>query len=116
MAQAEAAKEAIWLRDILGELGHLQSQPTTIHADNQGALTLGTTPDFHKRSRHIRPKWHWICEIIAEGTITLFYVKTADMIADGLTKPLSMTSFSRYLKELGLSKGMVDEKDSVQST
>ena len=116
MAQAEAAKEAIWLRDILDELGQLQSQLTTIHANNQGALALATTPDFYKRSRHIHPKWHWIREIIAEGTITLFYVKTADMIADGLTKPLSMTSFSRYLKELGLSKGMVDEKDSVQST
>ena len=116
MAQTEAAKEAIWLRDILGALGHLQSQPPTIHADNQGALTFASTPDFHKRSRHIRPKWHWIREIIAEGTITLLYVKTADMIADGLTKPLPMTSFSRYSKELGLSKGTADEKGLVQCT
>ena len=46
--------------------------------------------------------------------ITLFYVKTADMAADGLTKPLPATSFLAYLKELGLSKGMADDEGSVQ--
>ena len=39
-AAYEGAQEAIWLRQLLADLGYPQSKPTTLYCDNQGALAL----------------------------------------------------------------------------
>ena len=40
MAIAEAAKEAVWWRSFLGELGHDVSQPTPLLNHSQGSIHL----------------------------------------------------------------------------
>ena len=40
MAQCSAAMEAEWLRGLLSELGFQYQEPTTLYADNQGAIAL----------------------------------------------------------------------------
>jgi hypothetical protein len=50
IGQANATKEAIWLKRLLDEvrpeLG-LQAQATVIYCDNQGAIALAKNPQFH---------------------------------------------------------------------
>lgn len=54
MAVTEGAKEAVWLRRLLGEIHALDLQaPTTIHGDNQGSLNLAQNPIYHGRTKHI---------------------------------------------------------------
>src|SRR3954453_738669 len=52
MAMCQATNEAIWLRQLLTELG-LHQESIQIHADNKSAIALGKNPEFHKRSKHI---------------------------------------------------------------
>jgi hypothetical protein len=55
MAETQATKEAIWLRNLLLELHGLQDKAhtTVIYGDNQGAIALAQNPQFHARIKHI---------------------------------------------------------------
>lgn len=93
----EAGKEAKWLRNLLIELGHIDAVPAQIWADNQGAIALSKNPEFHKRTKHIDAKYHWIREAIEEELIQVDYVPTALMAADGFTKPLGPKAHAVFL-------------------
>lgn len=96
-AMNEAGKEAKWLRNLLIELGHIDAVPAQIWADNQGAIALSKNPEFHKRTKHIDAKYHWIREAIEEELIQVDYVPTALMAADGFTKPLGPKAHAVFL-------------------
>jgi hypothetical protein len=104
-----AAKEAVWLRNLLGDLGRRQyagkEQATLVRGDNQGALRLAANPEFHAKSKHIDVRYHYTRELLDEGIIKVEYIPTSEMAADCLTKPLKRTQFETNLKALGLVKG-----------
>ncbi|KAE8182262.1 hypothetical protein CF336_g8611 [Tilletia laevis] len=62
VAMAESARENAYLRTLLSDLHHPVPGPTTLHGDNEGALTLVTKPAFHQRTKHIEVRWHYIRE------------------------------------------------------
>lgn len=89
MALCSATQEAIHLRQLVKDLGHEQEEPTTIYEDNAGCIALSENPVFHKRSKHIDIKYHFIRERVASNEIKVQYVPTEDQLADLLTKGLS---------------------------
>ncbi len=60
IAASHAAKEGIWLRRILAELGHPQNSPTIIREDNTGCIAMSKDPVFHKRTKHIDIHYHFV--------------------------------------------------------
>ena len=60
MALLEAGREATWLRNLYGELGFPQINPTIIKGDNNGSIVLTHNPQFHQRSKHITLHHHWV--------------------------------------------------------
>ena len=102
-ALSEAGKEGVWLRLLLQELGHISAAPTIIWADNQGAIALAENPEFHKRTKHIDTKFHWVREVIERGVLLLEFLPTRFMAADGLTKPLPPKQFQRFLAMIGMA-------------
>ncbi|CAM8982760.1 unnamed protein product [Rhodiola kirilowii] len=52
IAATEAAKEAIWLQGLLGEL-EIETSVPVIFMDSQSALCLCKDPVYHERSKHI---------------------------------------------------------------
>ena len=95
MAATQAAKEAIWLRRFLTELGYTgpDIDSVTINCDNQGAIALTKNLEFHARIKHIDIQWHYVREQVEKGAVMLRFVSTAEMVADGLTKPLGRLKF-----------------------
>ena len=93
MAAAEAAKEVIWLRGILSEMGFPQEEPTPIMEDSQGAIDLSVSSRHHARTKHIRIRYHFIRQLIGQGELALVKVSTDHQLADLLTKPLSRPRF-----------------------
>ena len=65
VALSEAACEAFWLRNLYAESGFDQKEPTLIRGDNNGSIAIAQNPQFHKRSKHIAIRWHWIRDCYA---------------------------------------------------
>ena len=56
----------------------------------------GQNPQFHGRSKHIGIKYHYVCEQVKEGNVEIFYCPTEEMVADMLTKGLSVEKFLKF--------------------
>src|ERR1700679_3418540 len=87
MALADTANQAVWYRSFLSKLGYEVSVPIPLHGNNKGAVDLAQNPVTGRRSKHIPIKHHTIREYIENGSIDLVCTPTAEMLADGLTKP-----------------------------
>ncbi len=60
ITRAYAAKEAVWLRQLLTELRQDMSSPTILRIDNQSAITITWNPEFHDRTKHIDIRYHFL--------------------------------------------------------
>ena len=60
IAASDAAKEAVWLKKFIGELGVVPSiaNPIALYCDNNGAIAQAKEPRSHQRSKHILRKFH----------------------------------------------------------
>jgi hypothetical protein len=75
VAASEASKEVMWLRQLLEAIGFPQEEPTTLFADNNGAICVSEDPYFHARVKHIHVRHHYVREKVAEKHIKLHYVQ-----------------------------------------
>ena len=103
MALSVATQEAIWLRQLQEELGMKDAGPTLIYEDNQGAISMAKNPVFHKRTKHIQIRYHFVREAVEEGVIALEYCCTSEMLADSFTKALPREQIERLRIGIGLS-------------
>jgi hypothetical protein len=89
MAVSSAVQEGVHLRQLLGDLGYRLDEPTTIYEDNMGCIALSNNPVFHKRTKHIDIRYHFVRERVESGVIEIKYLPTNQQLADIFTKPLS---------------------------
>lgn len=87
-AITEATKEALYLKELLNEIG-LECK-------------LATSFGFHSRTKHIDVRHHFIKQKQQDGEINLEYMPTEDMPADVLTKGLSLDKHSKCIQALGM--------------
>jgi hypothetical protein len=73
-----------------------------MRADNQGAIALAKNPHLHERSKHIDISYHHIRDLEERNKLKITYVPTAEMVADGFTKPLEKIAFAKFKGMLGL--------------
>ncbi|CAI7744709.1 unnamed protein product [Closterium sp. NIES-53] len=64
MALHHGAKEVVWLRRLLEDIGVCQKEPTVIFCDNESAVKLAKNACLHGLTKHIRPKWHWVRRLL----------------------------------------------------
>lgn len=93
MAGCAAAKEAIWLRQLLSDIKETVGDATPLYIDNQSAIKIIHNPEFHKRTKHIDIRFHFIRERQQLGEIAGEYVCSDEQLADILTKPLPPDRF-----------------------
>ena len=104
VAATAAACQVVWLRRVLRDLCHEQGKGTTIYCDNSSAIALSKNSVFHKRTKHIDTKFHFIRELVNNGEIVLQHCRTEDQLADILTKPLAKKGFDHFRKCLGMQQ------------
>ena len=104
MALSSAAQEAVWMRELVSDLGNPPNNSTVIFEDNQSAISMAKNPQYHGRTKHINIKYHFIREQVANATICLKYCKTEDMLTDLLTKGVGPEKFERLRVLYGMNK------------
>ena len=60
-------------------------------------------PLYHKRTKHIDTKFHWICEKVQIGRISVESCRTDNQTADILTKPLTRDKHIKHVTGMGLA-------------
>ena len=65
----DAAKDIIYFRRILSELGLDIVAPTSLLSDNQSCIKLVQNPVMHSRTKHIGIQQHFICEVSKDGIL-----------------------------------------------
>ena len=104
VAATEAAKDVIWLRGLLKELGADCAAPTTIYEDNQACVSMINNHSVSARNRHFAVKMSWLREQVNSKAITFVFVQSKNNLADIFTKVLPEEQF-RALRDK-LMKGV----------
>uniref|UniRef100_H3H8Q5 Reverse transcriptase Ty1/copia-type domain-containing protein n=1 Tax=Phytophthora ramorum TaxID=164328 RepID=H3H8Q5_PHYRM len=103
-------KQSMWLKVFLCELGEMASdEAVKIYEDNQGSIALAKNPQFHKHTKHIDIRYHFVREKVEDGQVVLQYVSTTDMLADMMTKAITAVQFQVLRSKLGIQGAIAVE-------
>jgi hypothetical protein len=104
LALSEAARSVcMWtrlFRTIMFDPGH----SITLQCDNKQTLSLLTkeSPQLRTKLRHVDIHQHWLRQEVQSGRIAVEWTKTANMVADGLTKLLPRQKHAEFVRLLGM--------------
>jgi hypothetical protein len=104
IATSEVAKEVVWIKKIISELGVVPSasSPTDLYCDNSGAIAQAKEPRAQKRVKHLLQCYHLIHDIIGRGDVKVSKVHTDHNVANPLTKPLPQPKHEAYMRSVGI--------------
>ena len=106
MAISHAMQEGLYLTMLQTEMGIQKEEGgTLLLVDNQSSIKLAKNPVFHKRSKHIAIRFHFIREKIDSGEMQLEFVRTLAMAADQLTKHVGLKVLDIGKKLMGMTSG-----------
>ena len=101
MVVAEAIKEAIWLHELVSDLG-VEQEHITIYCDSQREIHLIKNQVHHSRTKHIDVRFHFVHDIVDERDILLEKIGTTDNSFDMLTKVVFGVKFQHCLDLINL--------------
>ena len=98
------AKEAVWLRKFLGELGVVPSleSPIPMYCDSTGAIVQAKEPKSHHRTKHVLHHYHLVWEIMERGDVDLRKIDEKENLVDPMTKPLGIKEFNDHKWKMGI--------------
>ena len=99
---AEIAREMVWLRSFLEDLGILSPFPMPMYCDNQAAIFIAGNSTFHERTKHIEIDCHYIRDKVMSRVISTPHVTSLHQLADVFTKSLAGISYDTMCTKLGM--------------
>jgi hypothetical protein len=100
-AASAAAREALWLRQLLSDL-EIPHTPMVILCDSQGALSAMMNSQISQRTKHIDIIHHFVRERCQLGQIKFKFVEGKENVADVLTKPLPKAKHVWCCQQMGM--------------
>ena len=103
-------------KQMLAEYGY--DDIPTIGQDNEGTMELAHNGEGRfKRTKHIATRYFYIKELLDTNQADLEHVRTEDMPADILTKPLTGTKFINFREQLmNISSNNNNNNKSIMAT
>lgn len=90
------------MRRILEVLGSKTEGSSTIYCDNNSTIKLSKNPVLHDRSKLIDVRFHFVRDLIKEGTLELVHYSSQEQLADILTKALKVDQFEFLRDHMGM--------------
>lgn len=108
MAMGDCATHLLWFRRLLFILTLeevpttiVNTIPTTVFNDNNGAIFLSKEAAINSRSKHIDIRHHFIRELVQQHIIMPAMIDTKEMPADFLTKAANTVVLNRCCTMVG---------------
>jgi hypothetical protein len=98
-ACSEAAKEVMFVKNVLETMGIKVKLPMIIKIDNTGAIYLANNHTAGQRTKHIDIRVHYVREYIQDGIIKIEFVRSENNDADILTKNTTEELFKVHSKK-----------------
>jgi hypothetical protein len=102
VAAVAAGKEISWMQQLMQELGFTSPAPSTLHIDNQSAMSMAKNPEHHGRMKHLDLAYYWLRDKVVDKRIEVVHLGTEDMPVDLLTKALPKPQVAKLRKMMGL--------------
>jgi len=103
-ALADAAKEAMFIRNIFSEIGINHATGTIILEDNESAIAIAEDPKHHARVKHMGIRVSFLQELARRGIAKYKWCSTDEMWADLLTKALPAGPMHSALRRIGMRR------------
>jgi len=101
VAASMATTEALWLRELLSEMG-VDGDAEPLGEDNQACLALGSTLVATGRTKHFDVAYHMVRDYVARGEVSFYILPSADMPVNGMTKPLPAPALTAFRGSIGV--------------
>jgi hypothetical protein len=103
IATSGAAKEGVWMRRFLIELGVFPdaSSQLNLHCDNNGVI-VQAEPRNHQKNKHVLQKFHLIREFIIRDEINMCKIHKDSNVADPLIKALPQPKHEAHVRAMGI--------------
>ena len=105
LALAQVYKEALFVSRLIKELGvDLDQKLLQLWCDNYQIIRLVSKDiaTLTTKLRYVDIHNHWLREVVEKGAIKVDYTLTEDMLADGLTKALTIDKFRKFRESVGV--------------
>jgi len=96
----DATNQIIWVRNFLEEQGY-RMPPAKVYQDNMSTIALiKNGKSTSERTRHIAVRFFFVADKVKNGEIEIEYLRTGEMLADILTKPLQGGLYEKLRDQL----------------
>ena len=100
-----ATRNALYISSLL-DICQVSSRPLHIYMDNQPAILLTQNPLTNGAVKHIEIIYHFVRYNVRVRNISVSYISTADMLADGLTKLLPTSKHNACKRGFGIRSSL----------
>jgi hypothetical protein len=96
VALGDGTEAVLWAKGLSQEVGLPQAK-IVMEQDNQSTIKMVTNgPGRGGRSKAIDVRLYWVRQYVQDGSIELKYKPSAQILADGFTKPLPKKEFLKW--------------------
>merc|ERR1712087_500744 len=95
-----AAKEVIFIRELLIDLGFSIHGASVINCDSKSAVGMAFDPVAFKKTKHILRAAEFLRDLVTRGVVSVEHISGVVMLADILTKATSRGVFVDLIKQL----------------
>ena len=92
--------EVAWIVQLLCDLRLPLPSPPKILCNNRSALFMAVNPVTRSRSKHIAIDYHFVRELIANGSLKVAFTPSHLQLADSFTKGVSKPQFLLFHNKL----------------
>jgi len=97
MALLDTHQQIAWIQSLFQQLGY-NLAPTPICGDNQGLIFIRSNLVQEWRTKHIDIQYHYICECIEDGKVSVYFIPGNENLANMFTKNLGTIDFLHFRK------------------
>ena len=94
MALSDCSHQAVWMKSVFTELG-MPLGTIPICGDNQFSIFISSNPVQEWWSKHIDIRYHYVCEMVEEQQVELYFVEGSHNPANLFTKNLEQVLWIR---------------------
>ena len=93
-----AARDVVFVREVLSDLGIAMDGPSLIYSDSKSAIDMTIDPVAFKKTKHILRAAQFLRDLVAKEVVTFTHLQGSLMPSDLLTKSVSRSILTDLMK------------------